>query len=187
MEKEVYLAFYKVTSKGAKWDDVIVDCWTGMNGFSHVELVINDNGNYTMYSSSPRDGGVRMKSHRYNENTWEYVKIDLDPEHIELLFKMTDGLLYDWKGILGFILPFKDRSTKWFCSEWCSNTMKTGGYVKFFLKEPASISPNQLYTIVANDKFVKTSKLKGMIYFIKYIIKYIFKNMFKKEDTKSTY
>ena len=144
-----YLAFYKANCKKAHWDDKIINWWTGSIGFSHVEIVIDyENGKMVMLSSSPRDGGVRMKEHRYDESIWEYVEVDLTLSHVMNIFKLTDGAKYDWMGILGFVIPFKDSTKDWFCSEWCSNVLKTYGNEKLLLLEPSKISPNKLYTLM---------------------------------------
>ena len=102
-----------------------------------------------MYSTSPRDGEVRKKEYIYNENVWDYLEVkDVNVDKILTFYKMTKGLKYDWLGILGFILPFQDRTNRWFCSEWVSNALKISGYKKLWVKEPSKISPNKLYKIL---------------------------------------
>jgi len=51
-------------------------------------------------------------------------------------------------GMVGFILPLKDREKEWFCSEWVSNALKISGCKKLWTKEPNKISPNKLYKIL---------------------------------------
>jgi len=145
------LAFYKVTAKGADWTDKIINWWTGKTGFSHVEIVVEENGKLYMYSSSGRDGGVRRKPHKYDENTWEYVNIVIEKDLFYKFFSLTKENKYDFAGILGFVLPFQDRENKWFCSEWCSNVLKICGYQIMFTKEPSKISPNKLYKLVTSS------------------------------------
>ena len=147
-----YFAFYKVDQSYARWDDRLINWWTGKLGYSHVEIVVDDNNEYIMYTSSPRDGGVRKKKHNWDEKIWTYIKIDLDFDHLQEIFNLTVGDKYDWLGILGFILPTKDRTHEWFCSEWCSNVLKTYGNKTLSILEPSKISPNKLYSLFKNDQ-----------------------------------
>ena len=62
----VQLAFYK--AKG-DWVDWIVRKWT-KSIYSHCEVVIGDE----WFSSSPRDGGVRMKKIEYKPEDWDLVE-----------------------------------------------------------------------------------------------------------------
>jgi len=140
----IQVAFYKANQFHADWSDKLIAWWT--NGiYSHTELIIDG----FMYSTSPRDGKVRKKEHIYDENIWSYVEINnVDVNKILEFFQMTDGHKYDWLGIFGFIIPFKDRTNEWFCSEWVSNALKIAGYKKLWTKEPNKISPNKLYEIL---------------------------------------
>jgi len=61
---------------------------------------------------------------------------------------MTKDKKYDWFGIFGFVIPTKDRTNRWFCSEWVSNALKISGCEKLFTKNPSKISPNELYKIL---------------------------------------
>ena len=137
----IQLAFYK--AKG-NYKDKLIRIWT--NGqYSHVEIIIDG----YMYSSSPRDGGVRKKKHTYNTDKWEYINIKfIKKNNIIEFFKMTKKDKYDWFGILGFIIPIKDRTHDWFCSEWVSNALKISECKKLWTKEPSKISPNKLYNIL---------------------------------------
>jgi hypothetical protein len=100
-----------------------------------------------MYSASGIDGGVRKKLHKYNPNKWEYIDIDLNLNILNEIYNKTKDCKYDYKGILGFILPLQDRENKWFCSEWVSNVLKCSGDKRLYLKEPSKLSPNKLYKI----------------------------------------
>ena len=139
------VAFYKgLSAPGRDWTDWLICKWTH-GPYSHVELVIDGDG----YSSSPEDGKVRKTKHTIDEETWDYIDIEyLNESDILKFFMMTKGSKYDWLGILGFIIPFKDRTNKWFCSEWVSNAMKISGCVRLWKLEPSKISPNKLYRIL---------------------------------------
>jgi hypothetical protein len=137
----IKLAFYKAHQGGL--DDKLISWWT-KGKFSHTEIVSNG----YMYSSSGMDGGVRKKPHKYDTKKWEYVDIELDLGILNEIFEKTENQKYDFKGILGFIIPLQDRSNKWFCSEWCSNVIKCNGDKRFYTLEPSRISPNKLYKII---------------------------------------
>jgi hypothetical protein len=145
----VKLAFYKAHQGG--WDDKLISWWT-KGPYSHVEIVVGpDVDNLTMYSSYASDGGVRRTLHKYDPTVWEYVDIDLDFNVLFQIYQRTNGMKYDYLGMLGFILPFKDRENKWFCSEWVSNVLKCNGDKRFYTLEPSRISPNKLYKIVRDN------------------------------------
>jgi len=141
------VAFYKA-KQGNQVDKTI--SWFTEGLYSHCEIVISNpnNDTLTMYSSSGRDGGVRIKEHTYDENKWEYVNIELDYDVLTDIYSKTKHDKYDYTGILGFILPFKDRTNQWFCSEWVSNVLKCSGHKELWLLEPSKISPNRLYGIL---------------------------------------
>lgn len=137
----IQLAFYK--AKG-DWQDKVIRIWT-KGPYSHVELIMDG----YMYSSSPADGKVRKKPHVVDDSMWEYVNIpNLEVKHILEFFDLTKNEKYDYMGILGFIIPLKDRTNDWFCSEWCSNALKISGYEKMYKLEPSKLSPNGLYNLI---------------------------------------
>jgi hypothetical protein len=141
----IKLAFYKAHQ--GNLTDKVISWWT--NGkYSHVELIIDD----MMYSTSPRDRCVRVKKHKFDKNVWDYIEINnVDEAKIIEFFEMTKGQRYDWLGILGFVVPLKDRTNDWFCSEWCSNALKIAGCKKLWKQEPSKISPNKLYKILKEN------------------------------------
>jgi hypothetical protein len=145
--KMVKVAFYKANQPHADWKDKLIALYT-KGKYSHVELIISD----IMYSTSPRDGEVRAKKHKFDENVWDYIEIDnIEISKVIEFFKMTKDQKYDWMGILGFIIPFKDRTNCWFCSEWVSNALKISGCKKLWKQEPSKISPNKLYKILKGN------------------------------------
>jgi len=136
---EIKVAFYK--GKGS-WYSKLIRWWT-KGKYSHTEIIIDG------YQYSSVDGiGVRKKKHTPS-NEWDYVTLyGLNVDSILNFFDITNTCKYDKIGILGFIIPLKDRSNEWFCSEWCSNALKISGFMKMWDKEPNKISPNRLYRIV---------------------------------------
>ena len=140
----IKVAFYKAHGPYAQWDDKLIAWWTN-GSYSHVEIVID---NY-QYSSYQPDGGVRKKEHIVDDKVWNYIEIDnIDEQKILEFFEMTKGEKYDWLAIFGFVIPFKDRSNEWECSEWCSNALKISGCKKLWKHEPSKLSPNKLYKIL---------------------------------------
>jgi len=141
----VRIAFYKgLTAPHRDWKDWVICKWTH-GQYSHVELVIGD----TMYSSSPRAGKVRAKQHITDNESWDYIDMPfIEERNILEFFNMTQGSKYDYIGILGFVIPIKDRTNEWFCSEWVSNALKISGCKSLWKLEPSKISPNKLYKIL---------------------------------------
>jgi len=147
----VEVAFYKKTAKKATIYDKIVAWWTG-GDYCHTEIIING----FQYSSSPRDGGVRVKQHYRDSETWDYVKIsssDIDIRKGIKFFHKTKHCKYDWRGIFGFISPISDREDRYFCSEWCSKFLMISGVEEMFDKNPSKISPMRLYNILTHTKY----------------------------------
>jgi hypothetical protein len=138
----VKVAFRK--AKNENWGKKLIALWT-KGKYSHVELIIGDK----QYSSHISDGGVRCKKHIYNEDLWDYVEVpNIRVKDILQFYSITKGDKYDLLGIAGFVIPFKDRTNEWFCSEWVSNALKISGYKKLWNQEPSKISPNKLYKIL---------------------------------------
>ena len=124
------LAFYK--AKG-DWVDLLIRVFTNSK-YSHVEIVINKD----WYSSSPRDGGVRIKQIVDDGNSWDFIEVDIDKERLYEKYREYRGRGYDFKGILlSNILPIgwhsKHKAT---CSEFVADAL---GYI-----EPSKYSPQDV-------------------------------------------
>jgi len=145
--KEIQIAFYKgLSSPTADWQDKII-CWWTKGPYSHVELIIDG----YMYSTSPRDKKVRVKPHKFDENKWEYVILNINDDKIDefkAFFEQTKGLPYDWAGILGFVIPLADKEKKYFCSEWVTKALIIMNMRKLYKIEPSKTSPNRLYKLL---------------------------------------
>ena len=138
------VAFYKAHGPYAQWDDKLIAFFT-KGPYSHVEIVIDG----FQYSAFAPDKGVRKKPHIVNDKVWDYIELNnINKQKILEFFEMTNGEKYDWLAVFGFVIPFKDRSNKWECSEWCSNALKISGCRKLWKQEPSKISPNRLYRIL---------------------------------------
>ena len=128
------LAFYK--GKG-NWVDLLIRVFTNSK-YSHVEIVINKD----WYSSSPRDGGVRVKQIINDGNSSDFVEVEIDKERLYQKYREYKGRGYDFKGILlSNVLPIGWHSkNKMTCSEFCADVL---GY-----SEPEMYSPERLYKIL---------------------------------------
>ena len=135
---KIKLAFYK--GKGTIVDKLIRFRTT--SAYSHCELIIDD----FMYSSSPRDGGVRKRDLPASLNdgvTWDIVEYACaDKESILKFFDSTNGKKYDWLGVLLGQVLYLDIQNKdaWFCSEWCATAL---GFDRAW-----SLSPEGLYYLI---------------------------------------
>lgn len=130
--------FYK--KKDGFLDKII--CWWTRSEFSHVEFLLQDNQNGTavVASSSPLDGGVRIRTIQYNESDWVFVRTHGDYEKIKTWFEENKGRKYDWAGALGFAGPFSEDKEKWFCSEVIAYLLG--------LEEPWRFNPGSLYAVL---------------------------------------
>jgi hypothetical protein len=137
------LAFYKA-DKG-NWKDKLINVWTGRYGYSHVELLFDEN---ICFSASPREGRVRFKQIKdiYTSGKWNIIEISpliSEQEVIENCNKIT-GLPYDWIGIFfhqSIIFPsirnkygIEDPDKYW-CSEAIQSVLEQGNIY---------ISPNEM-------------------------------------------
>ncbi|WP_244264487.1 hypothetical protein [Kingella kingae] len=105
--------------------------------YSHCEIAIaKENGVYSCYSSSIRDGGVRYKLMTLPSKKWDLIALpNLSLQRVQDFYDQTKGAKYDWAGCLGIALPaLRQNVKKWFCSEWCAAVLD--------LKQPARFSRN---------------------------------------------
>ena len=111
------LAFYK--AKG-DWVDLLIRVFTNSK-YSHVEVVHNKD----WYSSSPRDGGVRVKQIQDDGNSWDFIEVDIDKERLYQKYREYKGRGYDFKAILlSNILPIGWHSkSKMTCSEFVADVL----------------------------------------------------------------
>ena len=143
----IYLALYKGHRNGhwyaprvalARLSDWLIRQVTH-GKYSHCEIAIaHDDGLYSCYSSSIRDGGVRYKLMALPSEKWDLIALpNLSLQRVQDFYDQTRGAKYDWAGCLGIALPaLRQNVKKWFCSEWCAGCL---GY-----EQPARFSPNGL-------------------------------------------
>ena len=126
---KVYLAMYKGRKDGrgvkvwaARIADWVVRTVT-RSPYSHCEIAVEHprDGLFDCYSSSARDGGVRVKTMSLPADKWDLIEL---PPAVALsvsrLFRRTHGAGYDWLGAIGVVLKSPHSKSRWFCSEWCA-------------------------------------------------------------------
>ena len=146
---KVYLAFYykdrKVESLQTFWYrafDTLTKVVT-LGRYSHCEIAIESAGQYRCYSSSKRDGGVRVKRMALPSDTWDLVDIShlITEQGVMDFYAKTKGMGYDVIGLLSPVVGNIHDKDKYFCSEWC------GAALGF--QQPNKLSPISLYRLVS--------------------------------------
>lgn len=139
---KVYLACYhgRASKHWHRICDGITKFFT-RGRYSHCEIAVHLHGNrYKCYSSSYRDGGVRVKVMTLDDTKWDLVPLDITPKQVRQYFGATRGLGYDLIGALGCVAGLRQHPAKYFCSEWCFNAIHESDQGWRF-------SPVQLYEI----------------------------------------
>lgn len=140
----VTIALYKVEAQDSDYIDTAIS-WYTRSKYTHVEIILEDG---YMYSSSPRDGGVRRKLHNRDNSSWDYIELDIDDTNIYEFYKMTKDKKYDYVGIFGFVIPFKDKTDAWFCSEWCVRALQISNVKSTWLVNPGKIAPSDIPKLI---------------------------------------
>ena len=140
-----YIAYYlgrKKDNPKTHWIDQVI-CFFTDSKYSHVELVYDyspDSKIGLCASSSPRDGGVRITSINLASGHWEVyaIKSELSQDDILRFFDKETGKKYDWLGAIGVVIPlFKNKSSRWFCSEIVGACLG--------LPNPKKLSPQDIF------------------------------------------
>lgn len=139
----IYLACYRGNSSSSLvdrlQDSLIRKITRGI--YSHCEIAIErDDGQYDCYTSSPRDGGVRLKTMRLPDDKWNLIPIDISAETVQQFYQHTQGKAYDYLGALGMVFGLPENPRRYFCSEWCATVL---GY-----QQGWRFSPNDLAVIL---------------------------------------
>jgi len=149
-QAKIYLALYKGRRDGSGaqvWAARFTDWLTRKltrGQYSHCEIAVAlDGGQFDCYSSSIRDGGVRCKTMPLPEAKWDLIELPDSSgslkTNLAAVFAQTQGQRYDLAGALGVVFKTRQRSGRWFCSEWCGQVLG--------LSEPWRFSPNDLAVI----------------------------------------
>lgn len=129
-QKTLYLALYKGSRQGyapaavkARIGDWITRKIT-RGIYSHCEIADPCEGGYLCYSSSIRDGGVRVKKMELPSEKWDLIPLHgTTRADLERVWQAAQGKRYDWAGAIGTVLKIRQRPDKWFCSEFCAAVM----------------------------------------------------------------
>jgi len=148
---KISIAFYKkeTTFKESKFDSLIR--WWTRSPFSHTEIIIDG----VWYTSSPIDGGVRIKRLKSNPKNWTFLTLDLTDDQIvdiKSFFINELGKKYDVLGILFsqvIYLGVNDKS-KWFCSEICLAALQESGFLSDEY-DPALFAPSDLFNLLLKE------------------------------------
>ena len=150
---KIYLALYKGRRDGTGaqvWAARFTDWLTRVltrGQYSHCEIAVAlDGGQFECYSSSIRDGGVRCKTMPLPAAKWDLIELPDSSgslnTNLAAVFAQTQGQRYDLPGALGVVFKTRQRSGRWFCSEWCGQVLG--------LSEPWRFSPNDLAAIAGS-------------------------------------
>ena len=152
---KIYLALYKGRRDGTGaqvWAARFTDWLTRRltrGQYSHCEIAVALDGvQFECYSSSIRDGGVRCKTMTLPAAKWDLIELPDSSgslkTNLAAVFAQTQGQRYDLPGALGVVFKTRQRSGRWFCSEWCGQVLG--------LSEPWRFSPNDLAVIARSLK-----------------------------------
>lgn len=135
------VAFYKDRTQ---FLDSLIAWWT-RGPYSHIELVFERDGKTLCASSSPRDGGVRIKEIELDPNRWDVIEIQgYDEQKAIKWFSSRVGAKYDFVGLFGFVVsPLPEDRLKYFCSEAIAYAL---GYADGW-----RFSPNSLYAVLSRQ------------------------------------
>lgn len=153
----IYLAFYSGRKSINKPVDLLyrLTDWfirfmtTGK--YSHCELAvkIKNTDQYLCYSSSGRDGGVRVKTMSF-DNKWTLIDVSnfTNSDDIQQYHFLTESAKYDYVGCIGTVLPFVKCKNRYFCSEWVYNALMFS--INKRVETGGRFSPVDLY-VLFND------------------------------------
>jgi hypothetical protein len=154
--KKLHIAFYKASN--GKWDDKLIDKFSGNLGYSHCEIVINAN---TMIGAHYEAGGVKKFRYNdvYNSSLWDVYELDLPAKKAKQFVHDMLDTPYDTKGVvLHFLgLHYGDREDMVWCSELCSLAVNIANEHMFI---DTLIMPNDMIPILKeNGAKLLTKKL----------------------------
>lgn len=146
----IFIAFYRGRSSRSalsRVKDWIVRAVT-RSDWSHCEIAVGPlcydaKTEFTCYSSSFRDGGVRAKKMPLPSDKWTLIEIDAPLRDVSDFYSRHAGKKYDVAGVLGFLLFLRENREKMFCSEFCAEFLR--------LNDAWRYSPGQLYALVSSE------------------------------------
>jgi hypothetical protein len=142
----IWLAFYR--GRGT-WVDRVIRVVT-RSPYSHVEMILSPDRPVAgdlerrAFSSSTRDGGVRIKWISFDLDNWDFLPVTwADTYRIEATIAVHSGRSYDFVALLlsQFLNLRRGMTQRWFCSELIAWTLD--------LPFPSALSPGDLFAWVA--------------------------------------
>lgn len=127
-----YLAFYK---GNGDFLNKVVRFFT-RSKYSHCAIVAH----CMEYSSSSRYGGVYAQRRYipYDLKEWDLVPVGIPSQDIVAFYNRTRDCKYDYLGAIGSVFTvFKQKGSRYFCSEWCAECLR--------LDKPHKYTPDSLY------------------------------------------
>ena len=152
-KKTLYLALYKGNREGwgiasikARFGDWITRKIT-RSIYSHCEIAVPlSGGGYACYSSSIRDGGVRVKKMDLPSKKWDLIELPgVTAADLDRVWQAAQGKRYDWSGAIGTVLKIRQGREKWVCSDFCAAVIGFG--------EPSKYSPGDLAAAMKQEQF----------------------------------
>lgn len=142
-----YIAFKKKTGG---FFETLVSFFT-KSPYVHCELVsVKDDKTFFGYTSDPSEGGVTARRKSYNQDDWEFRKVNITAAKIKEFYEPRANRKYDWLGCLGIVFGNPDNPKRYFCSEFCAECLG--------LENPSKFSPGSL-----RDKIIAEENLKNII------------------------
>ena len=156
-ENFMYVCFHKGKGIVGK----AISLWT-LGEYAHVEFVYNGK----KYLANP--GGVRSEDYKYEKNHDLYeLSFLVDFEKILQFFKATEGLKYDYKGIVNAQFLMKDNrdtahnKNEYFCSEWALHAIDYATDYRLMYKDEAlnqkgyyKFNPQRMYKYLKEQQLI---------------------------------
>ena len=124
----------------------VIKFFTGSK-YDHVELIIKDK----WISSSPKQGGVKIKPLKPLKESYDYFDIEVDGRRLKRVMNFIysqEGTDYDYLGVFFVWVNRIQSEDKWFCSEIVSEIMKKFRVEGFRDVIPNTQTPEDIYRII---------------------------------------
>lgn len=157
-DKDLFMKVIFYGNEAGNWIDKLIRWWTSstmdkFNGmwkdsYSHVELLFEDG---LMFSASQYENSTRFKPYNHESTSWTHIYLPTAQEPMIREFcELEAGKKYDYLGVAGFVIGVRDHSSKWFCSEICTEALIVSGCLGRI--DSAKVSPNDLFKILTKRK-----------------------------------
>jgi len=140
----------------------LLNFFSGMKGFQHVELVFPDGRAFSSTSlEKGRQDGCRFTTIHdlHDPKQWACVALECTDGELAVMMERAAylahvGARYDFAGIKAFINPFREHDPeKWFCSEVVEHLLDLAGIGK--MREAAEdCTPNGMAKVYGATKLI---------------------------------